>query len=507
MNSFVVDIMAQAPPWMSPRTLLRKVVEEERKTLLPCLDEGKAYQSALPLSSSSLPPSFPREGPVDDNQSAAAVGSSEREEDRDSAAYSEGLSSRDDFDGFDDAKEEEEEEEEDEGPPSLTEAFQSIENRPILKLCAGYLTIYLGVAVLAFSYIFESWTIIDSLYFAVSTFTTCGYGDLEPTTTAGQIFTILFAIYGVIILGVFIGIVGSFISEHQQNATLTAEEEYGDQVLETLFAGIEDRAAEMEKAQLQHNITSTNGNKPAPSPPKPKQRSYTYKEAREDFLGDQITMADDVMFVLRSEAKPILLVAVGALILGLREHWSITSILYFCVMAASTTGYGDYTPQTQMDKVYCLFFYPLAVCVFGEVLARIAGVYMQRKQRGAEHKFLHRALTLCDLRKMDTNRDGSVTKEEFISYMLVALQKVDQEFIDDLREIFDNIDTTGKGILEKRDLVKLTKKNYRPLQKIREELSQMEEWPFPPFVQDSLHSTSVTPDPPAARHRRFNTIA
>ena len=387
----------------------------------------------------------------------------------------------------------------DEGPPSLTAAFRSVENRPILRLCAMYLAIYLGVAVLAFSFIFEKWSIIDSLYFAVSTFTTCGYGDHEPTTQAGQLFTIFFAIYGVIILGVFIGIVGNFISEHQYEVTLNNEEEFGEQVLETLFAGIDEK----EKP----------GNTRSPRP-KP-----TYQEVRKDFLGDHISLADDFWFVVKSEYKAIALVAVGGLILGLREGWGITSILYFCIMAASTTGYGDYTPQTQTDKVFCIFFYPLAVCVFGEVLARIAGVYMQRRRVAAEKEFLHQALTLCDLRKMDADQDGSVSKEEFICYMLVALQKVDQEVIDDLREIFDKFDTTGSGTLEKSDLIKRTKKNYKPLLKIKEELkeeleeemAQMTEWPSlfatPILPRIDNGSSSTDGDSSGPRHRRCNTVA
>jgi hypothetical protein len=90
--------------------------------------------------------------------------------------------------GFQQEEEDEEDEEEGdddegEGPPSLTAAFQSVENRPILKLCAAYLLMYLLISVIAFSFIFEKWTIVDSLYFAVSTFTTCGYGDLERKST------------------------------------------------------------------------------------------------------------------------------------------------------------------------------------------------------------------------------------------------------------------------------------------------------------------------------------
>jgi Ca2+-binding EF-hand superfamily protein len=97
--------------------------------------------------------------------------------------------------------------------------------------------------------------------------------------------------------------------------------------------------------------------------------------------------------------------------------------------------------------------------VFGEVLGRIAGVYIGRKTRKAEHKFLHRSITLCDLRRMDANDDGMVDMEEFITFMLVALQKVDKESIDDLRAIFRSLDTNGNGMLEKDDLVEIVQKS------------------------------------------------
>ena len=162
-------------------------------------------------------------------------------------------------------------------------------------------------------------------------------------------------------------------------------------------------------------------------------------------------------------------------------------------MSASTTGYGDYTPgksttdlispyhassrlacpgltyslpfprsilfaATQADKLYCIFFLPLSVAVFGEVLGRIASIYITRRTRQAEYKHLKRSITQCDLRKMDSNRDGKVDMEEFMSFMLVALQKVDQESIDDIKSIFYSLDADGNGVLEKDDLVALSQR-------------------------------------------------
>jgi Ca2+-binding EF-hand superfamily protein len=43
--------------------------------------------------------------------------------------------------------------------------------------------------------------------------------------------------------------------------------------------------------------------------------------------------------------------------------------------------------------------------------------------------------------------------------MLVALQKCDQETIDELRFIFHSFDKNGNGLLEKSDLIEITARN------------------------------------------------
>ena len=127
--------------------------------------------------------------------------------------------------------------------------------------------------------------------------TTCGYGDLEPTTTAGQLFTIVFAIYGVIILGVFIAIFGSFISEAQTKAMKRFRKKKQDQMINTLF----DTGGGAKK-----------------EPPIEKT----------GFWRDHATLYEDIWRVIEAELPLIALVGVLALILGIREGWGWSSRLF-----------------------------------------------------------------------------------------------------------------------------------------------------------------------------------
>jgi hypothetical protein len=85
------------------------------------------------------------------------------------------------------------------------------------QLCLLAILLYLIVAVLMFCFVLEpQWTVIDSCYFAVSTFTTLGYGDLSPTSTMSVIFTTLYALAGVACLGLALGILGSLLLETKE---------------------------------------------------------------------------------------------------------------------------------------------------------------------------------------------------------------------------------------------------------------------------------------------------
>ena len=63
--------------------------------------------------------------------------------------------------------------------------------------------IVLLISGTSFYAIHEGWSIVDALYFCVTTMSTVGFGDLSPTTNISKIFTIM---YSLVSIGVFVGV-------------------------------------------------------------------------------------------------------------------------------------------------------------------------------------------------------------------------------------------------------------------------------------------------------------
>ncbi len=53
----------------------------------------------------------------------------------------------------------------------------------------------------------EGWSLADSLYFTVIALSTIGFGDIAPTSTFSRLFTVLYAIIGVGLIGTLLNLV------------------------------------------------------------------------------------------------------------------------------------------------------------------------------------------------------------------------------------------------------------------------------------------------------------
>lgn len=158
-------------------------------------------------------------------------------------------------------------------------------------VCLFHAVVYYTVAVVAFSFLVEKWPIIDSLYFATTIFTTIGFGDLHPNSDSGQCLTILLALYGVVILGIFIGILGEVIVDSNSKAMQKQSEILYNEVTGALSRKgmdipevAEDRIEEVEKTK---------------------------------------PLISEIFWIMMLEAPLVSVVVVLALVIGRVEGWSV----------------------------------------------------------------------------------------------------------------------------------------------------------------------------------------
>jgi Ion channel len=229
-------------------------------------------------------------------------------------------------------------------------------------------------------------------------------------------------------LGFFAGIVGEKVVTAHNEASRSRESQASNHV-KTMF----------------NNPPSTNNND--------NNLSSLHAMASTSSPQSPLQLSSILWKLIRMELPLILTVMILGIGYGVFvEGWTVIQSIYFAGITASTVGYGDFSPSSPLSRLLCVVLIPLCVVIFCNVVGHIATAYLQYQGMVQEQQFLQRQLSYMDINRMDSNHDGQVEWGEFLSFMLVALQKVDEDDISELRTVFDRLDVNKTGKLDKRDL-------------------------------------------------------
>mmetsp|Transcript_9349 Transcript_9349/g.21087 ORF Transcript_9349/g.21087 Transcript_9349/m.21087 type:complete len:546 (+) Transcript_9349:107-1744(+) len=348
-----------------------------------------------------------------------------------------------------------------------------------LRECLILFLALIAVGVLAYSFLFEQWSIIDAIYFTTVLLTTVGYGDITPTTPGGKLFASLFALAGIVLLGLVLGVVGSQIVEAEIKYTekMTSRT---SRALEHAFTmgshhkrGEEDKAAHdnMETAErpfVRRYSSSSTGSIQSISDSTcssvyDQDSSFTnsiskhgrHHERRENhkrFPG---------LSVIQRHLPGFTPMLIGGVTIALLNGWGWQDSMYYCVVTATTIGFGDLTPQSDISKAVAILFVPIAVASMGYILGNVASFIVESRRAEHTKKLWSSELKMEDIEALDEANDGGVSELEYIKFMLVAMKKIDGELFDDLREQFLRLDMTGDGRITKKDLTIMATRRLR----------------------------------------------
>ena len=366
-----------------------------------------------------------------------------------------------------------------------------------IRDCILALGVYLGISIVAYSFVFERWSIIDSMYFACVSFTTIGYGDLSPSTTGGRFFCIFFALGGVAILAIALGVLGSNIIENEVKAMESTKHKIVDEILSRWPKKNKDNP----KILLHSSSANGGGGDNGENGQQQHHHSSSFDYLR-DF--DDPTIHDDyddynsiskmkqiqefcTLFtqMLCRYVPSLLPLFIGSLIIGHNEGWSFIDSIYYCVVTTTTIGYGDRVPQHEGMKLFAVLFIPLSVGAMGHFLGTVANFIIEQRRKAYDKQLWKHELTMQDLYCMSDT--GVVTELDFVIFMLQAMKKVDRELIDHIRHHFRVLDVTHSNTLCRDDLELMAKKKLRSVKtKLRMSAYRQS------IIQSNVSSSSVS---------------
>mmetsp|Transcript_26260 Transcript_26260/g.59208 ORF Transcript_26260/g.59208 Transcript_26260/m.59208 type:complete len:391 (-) Transcript_26260:169-1341(-) len=297
-----------------------------------------------------------------------------------------------------------------------------------------------ATGVVAYSFVFEKWTILDSLYFTTALLTTVGYGDITPSTSSGKLFAVGFAMIGIVTLGLALGVIGSGIVEAEINLQDQIQEKSSETV-ERVFR-VDDEASSPLVRGLVSSMSHDSGESLS-SLLSEVEGQHGHSGAR------KLPVATDLLRYWPA-ATAILL---GGVCIALLESWGGVDALYFTVVTATTIGFGDYSASLSMTKLCCLIFIPLSVATTGYILGQVAQFIIDCRREEKLMKLWSTDLSVEDLDALDEDESGGVSKLEYIKFMLQAMNKCEPALFDNLQAQFDRIDVLGDGRITKKDLL------------------------------------------------------
>ena len=143
---------------------------------------------------------------------------------------------------------------------AMEDLFEAINEERRSFYAASYLFAILFILSSTLMYFAEYRThptgfqsIPDSMYWALITLTTVGYGDITPITVAGKLIAVGSAILGVIVVALITGIVASSFNAQLERRNIIFE----DQVRKALLDGILDHTEKADLEQLRKQFGMT----------------------------------------------------------------------------------------------------------------------------------------------------------------------------------------------------------------------------------------------------------
>jgi len=208
----------------------------------------------------------------------------------------------------------------------------------------------------------NQWVFSQAVIFSFTVITTIGYGTFAPSTVAGQMFTIIYALIGIPIAGLCLG----FIAERALYVFTLISQLGRDKALQAFKIFDDDDSGELDENEfknalrmLGYDLTPVEFRKFWSEVDKDGGGTLDLEEFRDAIKlmhADVTEAAGQKHKIWITIIGIIFWIAVGAITFDLMEDWGVGQSIYFVFVSLTTIGLGDFFPKTNFGLAFLVVF-------------------------------------------------------------------------------------------------------------------------------------------------------
>jgi len=327
------------------------------------------------------------------------------------------------------------------------ESLESTSAKFIVFRALGVLVFYYLVILIVFGY-FDGWATdtnsrswvkaVDAIYFASTTLSTVGYGDILPTRDETRMVTTL------VLLLAFTFILREF--NLLTEMWMEKMQERNQKMMSRMAASMdEDGDGVVDEEEMAASLGPL-GHCLAMIPPRLVSAMYAV-------LGLAVN------------------VAVGTFVLMHWEDVDMVTGIYTSLVTMTTVGYGDFSfshPGTRIFASVWLIVAPVATAQCLNSL--LTAIYdTEGRLNRKRQKLLEAPVSVATFKAMDANGDGTMSETEFVVARLITMKMLGSEalpMVQRLKETFQKIDTDQSGHVQFEEILQ-AQQQQREAQRLR----------------------------------------
>lgn len=287
----------------------------------------------------------------------------------------------------------------------------------------------------------EGWSFLTSNYVVTQIITTIGYGDFTVTETGAKIFMAFYGMTVIVVLAYYhselIGKMASWECEVLRKYLRSIENEALEEIITDEEAGTRFAAMNQALASLALFL--------------PILMFGTVYFRLEEHCSCSYGISrkegcDDSSYELCVATE------------GYEKDWA--SSFYMSAITLTTIGFGDFQPRTALGRVVGIVWMIIGTVVTATCLGSLSNLFFASS---AEKKFNAKdtvaGIDAEVFSLMDTDKNGYLTRGEFLAYTLVKYNLVDADLMKEINrqyDILDNVDPIRKNVVTLAEIQRQT---------------------------------------------------